>query len=78
MLTTLTMRCLFDRYKIFFFHQNVMIYSCLFFQFEPNFGDFSREKKRSLDILNKVTSNKPILDSNRAANQQIAAEQRIR
>ena len=46
----------------------------MYFQFESNIGDFKAEKKRALDILTKVSSNKPILDVDRAKNQKLAAQ----
>ena len=49
-----------------------------FVQFEPNYGDASKEKKRMLNILNRVQSDKPTLDINKAVNQHIAKEQQSR
>ncbi len=47
-------------------------------QFESNFGDSSREKKRMLDILKKVHSDKPTIDMDKAVNQHLEKEQRSR
>lgn len=42
----------------------------VFFQFEPNHGDFKKEMSRQLDILNDLHSNRPIVDKTKAANLQ--------
>ena len=44
-------------------------------QFEANLGDISVEKKRSLDILLKLQSHQPLLDTMKAANRLTATEQ---
>ena len=58
------------------FYNSVFCFSLV--QFEPNYGDASKEKKRMLNILNKVQSDKPTLDINKAVNQHIANEQQSR
>ena len=60
------------------FHVCVLGISYFSFQFESNYGDIGREKKRMLDIFNKVQTGRPTLDINKAVNQHIAKDQQSR
>lgn len=47
-------------------------------KFEPNYASLGGEKKRSLDILNRLQTQQPLLDIDKSANRLMAAEQRKR
>ncbi|XP_064644871.1 ribosome biogenesis regulatory protein homolog [Lineus longissimus] len=43
-------------------------------KFEPNISDFKKEKKNSLEILNRLSGKNPKLDVNKAVNQHLREE----
>lgn len=47
-------------------------------KFESNIGDFKAEKKRSLDILSRLNSNKDVLNVKQATNQVLLSEDNTR
>ena len=50
--------------------------SHLHVQVAPVVGDLAAERKKNLDILSSVTKKRAVLDAEKAANRQIAMEQR--
>lgn len=48
-----------------------------YMQFAPVVGDLAAERQKNLDILGKLTKNKPVLNVDKAVNTQIVSEQKL-